>query len=375
VRLRDLWSKRPDPVKFDRALALVLTIAGELQIAAGRIAGKERLGPALLTAGLGLAVAYRRRYPTLAGTGAGIAMGLSIAIRGDPQVISNAMAYLCALYGLAVWSPPRKFALGMTAILVADLVPGPVYGQRPLWALGTLVVMLIVRRVVRDREARAELAERERDLAAHEAVLEERARIARELHDVIAHTVTVMVVQAQAGPELLGDPGDTRRAFGAIEASGREALAELRRLLGVMRTGDEKVVVAPQPGLDSLDALVRELRAAGRDVELHVEGTPFELPPGVDLSAFRIVQEALTNTLKHAGEARSDVTVRYGPSSVELEVVDDGPGANGAGRAGHGLIGMRERAALYGGVLEAGNRNRRGYVVRAQLPIAPDAAR
>jgi signal transduction histidine kinase len=142
-----------------------------------------------------------------------------------------------------------------------------------------------------------------------------------------------------------------------------------------MRTGDEKVVVAPQPGLDSLDALVRELRAAGRDVELHVEGTPVELPPGVDLSAFRIVQEALTNTLKHAGEARSDVTVRYGPSSVELEVVDDGPGANGAGRAGHGLIGMRERAALYGGVLEAGNRNGRGYVVRAQLPIAPDAAR
>jgi signal transduction histidine kinase len=115
--------------------------------------------------------------------------------------------------------------------------------------------------------------------------------------------------------------------------------------------------------------------APGRDVELHVEGTPVELPPGVDLSAFRIVQEALTNTLKHAGQARAEVTVRYRLSSVELEVVDDGPGANGVGRAGHGLIGMRERAALYGGVLEAGNRNGRGYVVRAQLPIHPDAAR
>jgi signal transduction histidine kinase len=134
-------------------------------------------------------------------------------------------------------------------------------------------------------------------------------------------------------------------------------------------------VIAPQPGLGSLDALVQELRAAGRDVELHVEGRPVELPPGVDLSAFRIVQEALTNTLKHAGAARSDVTVRYGPSLVELEVVDDGPGANGAGGAGHGLIGMRERAALYGGMLEAGNRNERGYAVRAQLPLKPDAAR
>jgi signal transduction histidine kinase len=375
MRLHHLWNKRPDPVKLDRALALVLTFAGELQIAAGGIAGEERLRPALLTAGLGLAVAFRRRYPTLAGTGAGIAMGLSIGIRGDPQVISNAIAYFCALYGLAVWSPPRKFALGMAAILVADLVPGRPYGQRPLWALGTLVVMLIVRRVVRDREARAEFAERERDLAADQAVLDERARIARELHDVIAHTVTVMVVQAQAGPDLLADPADTRRAFGAIEASGREALAELRRLLGVLRTGDEKAVIAPQPGLGSLDALVQELRAAGRDVELHVEGRPVELPPGVDLSAFRIVQEALTNTLKHAGAARSDVTVRYGPSLVELEVVDDGPGANGAGGAGHGLIGMRERAALYGGMLEAGNRNERGYAVRAQLPLKPDADR
>jgi len=362
-------------VKVDRALALVLTIAGELQIAAGGIAGEERLGPALLTAVLGLAVAYRRAYPTLAGTGAGIAMGLSIAIRGDPQVISNAIAYLCALYGLAVWSPPRRFALGMTAILVADLVPGPVYGQRPLWALGTLVVMLIVRRVVRDRDARAALAERERDLAAHEAVLNERARLARELHDVIAHTVTVMVVQAQAGPDLGGDPADTRRAFGAIEASGREALAELRRLLGVLRTGDQNVAVTPQPGLGSLDALVRELRATGRNVELHVEGTPVELPAGVDLSAFRIVQEALTNTLKHAGEARAEVTVRYRPGCVELEVADDGPGANGVGRAGHGLIGMRERAALYGGVLEVGNRDERGYAVRAKLPIDPDGAR
>jgi signal transduction histidine kinase len=374
--MRRFWMRRPDPVKLDWALAAVLTLAGELQVAAGGIAGTERLGPGLLSAALGLAVAFRRRYPTLAGTGAGVAMGLSLAFRGDPQVISNAIAYLCALYGLAVWSPPRRFTLGMTVILIVDVVPGAPSGQGPIWALGTLVVMLIVRRVVREREARIHLAERERDLAAHQAVLEERARIARELHDVIAHTVTVMVVQAQAGPDVAGDTARARHAFASIESSGREALSELRRLLGVLRTGEEKVAVAPQPGLGSLERLVAELRAAGRQVALHVEGTPVELPPGVNLSAYRIVQEALTNIVKHAPGARADVTVRYRSRAVEVEIVDDGPGASVV-RAGlgHGLVGMRERAALYGGLLEAGNRNGRGYVVRAQLPVDPDAVR
>src|SRR5204862_1895447 len=122
--VRRLWSQRPDPVKLDWALAALLTVAGELQVAVGGIAGNERLGPALLTAGLGLAVAFRRRYPTLAGVGAGVAMALSLAFRGDSQVISNAIAYLCALYALAVWSPPRKFALGMAAIVIVDVVPG-----------------------------------------------------------------------------------------------------------------------------------------------------------------------------------------------------------------------------------------------------------
>ena len=363
-------------MKLDRALAAVLTIAGLAQVAFGSTAGSGRLVPALLVVWLGAAVAIRRRYPTLAGAGAGIAMGLVIAFHGDPQVISNAVAYLCALYALAVWSPPPRFALGMAAVVAADLVPGAAYGQRPLWALGTLVVMLIVRRVVRDRDERADLAERERDLTAQEAVLEERARIARELHDVIAHTVTVMVVQAQAGPDLLADPARVRGAFGAIEASGREALTELRRLLGVLRTDDERLAVGPQPGLGSLEALVEELRTAGRRVDLRIEGAPVDVPPGVDLSAYRIVQEALTNMLKHAGEAEAEVIVRYGETTVELEVVDNGAGAGAAaGSPGHGLIGMRERVALYGGVLEAGARNGHGYAVRARLPLDPDTAR
>ena len=300
---------------------------------------------------------------------------------GDPQVISNAVAYLCALYALAVWTPPRRFALGLAAIVSIDLVPAARFGSRIAWTLATLVVMLIVRRVVRDREQRAQLAERERDLAAREAVAEERARIARELHDVVAHSVSVMVVQAQAGTRLLDEPERLRGAFSSIEASGREALVELRRLLGILRTDDEQLAIGPQPGLDSLEALVEQVREAGLPVELRVEGEPVQLPPGVDLSAYRIVQEALTNALKHAGQAEAEVVVRYRASSLELEVVDNGAAAaatvSGSG-SGHGLIGMRERVALCGGVLEAGARNGHGYAVRARLPLErgrPDTIR
>jgi signal transduction histidine kinase len=375
VPRRLLSSLSRDPVKLDCALAVVLTILGELQVAAGGAAGSDRLVPALLVPLLGAALAIRRRHPTLAGTGAGILIGLEMSLRGDPQILSNAVAYLCALYALAVWSPPRRFLLGTIAIVIADIVPNPSAGTNVEWALGTIVVMLIVRRVVRDRDERATLAERERDLVAHQAVLEERTRLARELHDVISHGVTVMVVQAQAGPRLLGNPPEARGAFAAIEATGREALGELRRLLGVLRTGDERLVVAPQPGLASLEALVEELRETGRRVALRVDGTPVQLPPGIDLCAYRIVQEALTNTLKHAGEAETQITVHYADAAIELEVVDNGAGrALAPGGSGHGLIGMRERVALYGGMLEAGPRNGAGYAVRAWLPLQRDVA-
>jgi signal transduction histidine kinase len=370
-----LWSLRPTPLRADGLLAVVLTSAGELQVWLGHIAGSDRIEAGSLALVLGAALAARRVWPLAAGAAAGVLMPLAVAVWGDPQVVSTAIAYLCALYGLAVWTPPRRFAIGLAAVAASDLVPASRFGSRVVWTLSTVAVMLVVRRVVRDRDRRAQLAERERDLAAREAVTEERARIARELHDVVAHSVSVMVVQAQAGPRLLGHPERVRSTFGSIEASGREALTELRRLLGVLRTADEQLAIGPQPGLDSLQSLVEQVRAAGLEVEFRVEGLPVQLPAGIDLSAYRIVQEALTNTLKHAGSAEAQVTVRYGASALELEVADNGSGAGAsANSGGHGLIGMRERAALYGGTLEAGSRNGHGYAVRARLPLGAEGA-
>ena len=187
----------------------------------------------------------------------------------------------------------------------------------------------------------------------------------------MAHSVSVMVIQAQAGQRLLSDAAQARTAFRSIEASGREALVELRRLLAILRTADDQLAVGPQPGLGSLESLVEQVRKAGLPVELRIEGQQVQLPPGVDLSAYRIVQEALTNTIKHAGPAKAQVVLRYGASALELEITDSGAGtAPSAARAGHGLIGMRERTMLLDGDLQAGSRNGGGYEVRARLPLA-----
>jgi signal transduction histidine kinase len=231
--------------------------------------------------------------------------------------------------------------------------------------------MALVRLVlVRDRERRARLVQRERDLAAREAVVEERGRIARELHDAIAHNVSMMVVQAGAERRVLAaESQTTREVLQTIETIGRGALTEMRRLVGMLRsdTADE---LAPQPGLDDLPRLAAQVREAGLPVELHVEGEPRELPVGIELSAYRIVQEALTNALKHAGDARARVHVRYTPNSLELEIADDGAGAPArAPSGGHGLVGMRERVALYGGRLDAGRVPGGGFTVRVLLPI------
>lgn len=364
------WRVRIDPLKADWLLAALLTIAGELQVSLGGVGGGDRTLAAVLVPVFGLTVAARRLYPATAGVVAGVLQPLVIAVHGDPQVISDSIAYLCALYSLAVWTSSRRFAIGLGALAVADLIPGSRSGNRYVWTLASIVVVLVVRRVVRDRDRRAQIAERERDLASREAVAEERSRIARELHDVVAHSVSVMVVQAQAGPRLLDDPERLRGVFGSIETSGREALVELRRLLGILRTDDEQTATSPQPGLGSITSLIEQVRDAGLRVDLQVEGDAIQLPPGIDLSAYRIVQEALTNTMKHAGQAEAHVIVRYGSSFLELEIVDNGSAAAGNGSGGgHGLIGMRERVALYGGVLEAGRRNGHGYAVRAHLPL------
>jgi signal transduction histidine kinase len=239
------------------------------------------------------------------------------------------------------------------------------------WALGD---NLRTRRAyLAEVEARSERVERDREERARRAVAAERARIARELHDVISHNVSVMVVQAAAGGDVFAShPERAREALGSIESIGREALVELRRLLGVV-SPDAAAAGAgfsPQPGLAGLPELLEQVGAGGLRVELTVEGRPRDLPAGVDLSAFRIVQEALTNTLKHARASRADVSVRYRDSEVEVEVLDDGvAGGVAGGGGGRGIVGMRERAALVGGELSAGPHAAGGYGVRARMPL------
>jgi signal transduction histidine kinase len=216
----------------------------------------------------------------------------------------------------------------------------------------------------RTRDERADELEEE----SRAAIAEERGRIARELHDVVAHNVSVMVIQSQAAQQSTDPESEAGLALRSIESTGRDALTEMRRLLGLLRREDEELALAPQPSLRHLDRLAESVRDAGLPVELEIEGEPVSLPPGVDLSAYRIVQEALTNALKHAGPARARVRVRYGAGELELRISDDGTGATANG-SGHGLIGMRERASVYGGVVESGSRPGGGYEIRARLPL------
>jgi signal transduction histidine kinase len=219
-------------------------------------------------------------------------------------------------------------------------------------------------------EERAARLEREREEKARTAVAEERARIARELHDVVGHAVSVMTVQASGVRRLLRPEQEREReALMIVEQTGREALAEMRRLVGVLRRPEEAPALAPQPSLQYLDKLVDQVRESGLDVDLKVEGEAEKLPASVDLAAYRLVQEGLTNTLKHAQAHRAEVLVRYGDGEVELVVADDGDGKGGGDSGGHGLVGLRERIAVAGGKLEAGPRTGGGYEVRARIPM------
>jgi len=224
-------------------------------------------------------------------------------------------------------------------------------------------------------DSRATQAEQERDAATRVAVAEERARIARELHDIVAHAVSVMVLQVGAVRHQLPDAmAEDRDALRSVEQAGRGALAEMRRLLSVMRRDGDDLELTPQPGLDGLDALIKDIDRAGLTVELHVDGERFPLPPGIDLSAYRIVQEGLTNALRHARATHAEVTVRYAPNEIGIEVHDDGTGAtpsDGHGH-GHGLIGIRERVKLYGGEMTAGTTNGGGFTLNTRLPLTPD---
>jgi signal transduction histidine kinase len=296
-----------------------------------------------------------------------------------------ALGFLVALYTAAAYqerrvSIPAGVAAGLMVLLILYVQKEPVEPDAVLaeclivgaaWFLGDGV--RIRRRQVVMLEDRARRLEREREERVDRAVAEERRVIARELHDVVAHNVSVIVAQAGAAQRIsAAQPREALGALGSIERIGREALVEMRRLMGLLRPDPERVMkTSPQPGLGQLELLVEQVREAGIPVRLAIEGSPRSLPVGLDLSAYRIVQEALTNVLKHAGPARADVVVRYRPSSLELMVADDGAGLreDGHDRIPYGHLGMRERVSLFGGELRAGPRPGGGYEVAATLPI------
>jgi signal transduction histidine kinase len=334
-----------------------------------------------------LPLAARRRFPG-AVLAASVASGLAVAAIGLPPETLG-LAILVAVYSVAAYGDRWVSLAGLAAAELgsAAVQLTPSRFNAPTVVTNTLVIgaawllghFVGVRRAYTARVERTAELERARAEQARQAVAEERLRLARELHDVVAHSISVIAVQSGVGAHVAKtQPEEAAKALAAIEATSRAALTELRRLLGVLRQEDEpQGDLAPVPGLADLDGLLAEVAKAGLGVRLRVEGTPSPLPTGVDLSAYRIVQEALTNVVKHAGPARAQVVVGYRDQDVTVEVTDDGRGVvapTGDGRAGvgHGLIGMRERVAVFGGDLEVGPRPGGGFRVAARLPLAAD---
>jgi signal transduction histidine kinase len=383
-------------------LIAVLAIAGMLEL----VVGRDSPGAPATTlwfsvpavAVLVLPLFARRRFPFAAPAAYWLMAaaltfvdGLLIPFIGSLGVVGLATAFLLgnlrddkqAGIGLAI-------VLGCIVVVVSN-IPGPESASDLIFIPLRFVVSWVAGYALRERteqaeaaemratlaerekeaaEMRAILAEREKDASARIAVAEERARIARELHDIVAHAVSVMVLQVGAVRHKLPETlEEDREALNRVELAGRTALAEMRRLLGAMRRNGDGAELAPQPGLDGLDTLIEDVGRAGLPVRLHVDGDSFPLPRAIDLSAYRIVQEALTNALKHARASNVDVTVRYRPDELELEVVDDGAGPAKSDGLGHGLVGMRERVKIYGGEMSAGTAPTGGFVLSARLPI------
>jgi signal transduction histidine kinase len=374
------WIRSP---AADAVLALALAAHSQLEIwwPALALGGSNASGlkavlvPTALLATLPLAL--RRQFPFAVLCIVMGAVAFQALLTTPLEGMSGLVALVVAVYSLAAHSERRLALAGLAIALVAGtllIAEDPADFPFDLFVIGApwLGGRALRTSRLRARELEtltAELAS-EREERARLAVAAERARIARELHDVVAHSVSTMVVQAEAGEALLDShPKRARDAFASIQETGREALTEMRRLLGLLRRGDRALALVPQPSMMRLENLLARVREAGLAVELDVEGEPRPLPPGLDLSAYRIVQEALTNTLKHAGATSAWVNVRYRDHALELEIVDDGhSGSNGAGE-GYGIAGMRERVKLFGGELEAGRRSDGGYAVRARLPL------
>jgi signal transduction histidine kinase len=351
-------------MRADAVLAAILLLAGEAAVIAEP--GPHPWAIAALTVAYTVPLAVRRRYPLPVIAIVLAAVGGCALVADEPSQIAAPVALLVAAFtGGRELDPPRAW-IALALLLVpqaaaeligdadaADLVFGALmFGGA--WAFG---------HVLRRRSQQAATDERA-------AVSAERTRIARELHDVVSHSLSVVVVQTQAIRHRLSDADSAEaRDLAAVEATARQALAEMRRLFGVLRAEGEDAALAPQPGLDQLEELVQQSRAAGLPVEVRTEGEPAPLPPGVDLAAYRIVQEALTNARRHAGRAHASVTLRYREEVLDIVVEDDGDGAAANGAGGHGLTGMRERVRIYGGSLDAAPRPEGGFRVHAEVPF------
>jgi signal transduction histidine kinase len=384
-QLRAIAARR----EVDAVGAGLLCVAGEIELWLSRDpsdTAAQRVVSSVIIALMTLPLAWRRRAPAVAlavvigSAGLGIAFATSDEGQGP---LSAFLAVLIAMFSFGAYAHRRREIVAavtvLTALFAVDVVHGRLHDAETdfgfwvalalFWGLGRLFGGRLLR--VSELEQRAVQLEQDREANAKAAVADERARIARELHDVVAHSVSVMVVQAGAALHTLdADDVDTAEALGSIETTGRQALVELRHLLGILRRADDDHVLTPMPGLAQMNVLSEQMREAGLPVEVRVEGESKTLPPGIDLAAYRIVQEALTNTLKHAGTAHACVTIRYDAHALELEIRDDGrPGVSTADGTGHGMVGMRERVALYGGVLDAGRNADGGFGVRARLPL------
>jgi signal transduction histidine kinase len=335
---------------------------------------------ALITAG---ALLFRRQAPFVAllVVGAGAIAFTLLDARAAYDTDSMFLVLILASWAAGSLRKPWQAVVAFAAILAggwAVFLRAPdVANTEVLWLSFPLTVFFALaaawtRGVEQTR--RAEERARRTEEEAQRAVEEERGRITRELHDVLAHSVSVMTVQASAVRRLLlPEQERERQALLTVEETGRQALAEMRRLVGIMRSDEDLPALSPQPGLGTLPALVEQVRQSGLPVELNVEGDPVRLPAGVDLSAYRIVQEALTNAIKHAGPAHAWVSVRYAEDDVEIEVENDGSSDGAADADGHGLVGMRERVALCGGELHSGPRPGGGFKISARLPVAGSA--
>jgi signal transduction histidine kinase len=365
----------------DIALAVGLAVIGQLDVWLPddyHTGSRPVLG--LTTLAMTLALAWRRRRPLATALFIAGVLGLQTAFAPTPHPPDSPfVVWMIAAYSVAAHCGLRSAVLGLAALVIAVdswVTLTPNNGGTDLVFISLIMLgFWFAGRVVRSRnvltetlkERTAEL-EREREERARLAVAEERARIARELHDVVAHTLGVVVVQA--GAERLHVPAGSRahETFASIERSGRAALEEMGRLLGMLRVEEDGDALVPQPGLARLDDLLQHVRATGLDVELVVEGTPRALGPGADVSAYRIVQEALTNAVRHSRSTRARVRLRWDSAALEIEVADDGVGPPAeAPRSGHGLLGIRERVALYGGALVTGRSDLGGYLLVARL--------